>query len=81
MRLEILGDLPCEFLASVEVGRFRTRLQYASLLITGINSLYFVVLLLIPFKKRKERNMTNIIIYAPPVLYLVALFFFNVISF
>ena len=47
----------------------------------GINSLYFVVSLLIPFKKRKERNMTNIIIYAPPVLYLVALFFFNVISF
>ena len=32
-------------------------------------------------EKRKERNMTNIIIYAPPVLYLVALFFFNIISF
>ena len=55
----------------LEVGRFRTRLQYASLLTFSEVS----------FKKRKERNMTNIIIYAPPVLYLVALFFFNIISF
>ena len=39
MRSEILGDLPCEFLASVEVGRFRTRLQYASLLTFSEGSL------------------------------------------